>query len=72
MINHQLRTILVHAKEQNKWVQVKLLTAYGMHTGIVQYMDNKGWIHIKQDYQHGTQIKLTTEGWRALRNTVSA
>jgi hypothetical protein len=66
-MNQNIKTVLLYAKEKNKWVCMKHLVPHGMHTGIYRWLLEKDYIHTKQSYEHGTQIKLTLEGYKALK-----
>lgn len=65
VINSKVETVLVKAKELNKWVLVSHLVPYGLHSGLVGLMETRNQV-LTMKTPEGTAIKLTLLGYKQL------
>jgi len=67
-LNSKLTIVLTHAKVQDKWVAVRHLAPYGLHSTLVHLLEDNGYILCNYNAE-GTQIKLTLKGYKKFMKT---
>ena len=67
-MNKSLLSILIRAKEVNKWVATKHLIEVPLHHSILLYLEDRGLLLVNRQQEEGVLIKLTVKGYHQYKN----
>ena len=60
--------LLVHAKQQNKWIPKSVLTMHNISSRTIQHLENEGFLIVYHCNDRGALVKLTLKGYQHFSN----
>ncbi|MGE7910783.1 hypothetical protein [Lysinibacillus xylanilyticus] len=67
-MNKTVLSILIRAKEVNKWVATKHLIEVQLQRSILLYLEDQGLLLVHRHQEEGILIKLTVKGYHQYKN----
>ena len=67
-MSNSIIRLLVHAKQQNKWIPKNVLTMYNISSRTIQHLEDEGFLLFYHCSDRGTLVKLTLKGYKHFSN----
>lgn len=67
-MSNSITRLLVHAKQQNKWIPRSVLTTDNISSRTIHHLEDEGYLLVYHCSDRGTLIKLTLKGYKYFSN----
>lgn len=64
-MSNSITRLLVHAKQQNKWISRRVLTMNNISSRTIHHLEDEGYLLVYHCSDRGALIKLTLERLQA-------
>lgn len=67
-MSNSITRLLVHAKQQNKWIPRSVLTMNNISSKTIHHLEDEGYLLVYHCSDRGNLIKLTLKGYKYFSN----